>query len=245
MTRGEFLERALLPLGRLTEDERQAVRRELEEHVEDRMEILLELGWAEELAEERCLEAMGDPAEIGRELAKQYRGRGWLWVSRAAVVLTIVVCVQAVLSFGILGFVWDSFTARAAPQGRTELDTVEAVLPLDIRIPVGNDILRVVQAATGWRGDDGTYRAELTLYAYDRVIGGVVSEALLNNVVIEDQRGRRRWDGGHGGGGGHYMREYGTRYADIEPGDEYVTLTYQRFGEDIRVQVPLPKGGAS
>ena len=66
LARREFMDRVLLPLGRLTAEERENVRRELEEHVEDRMEALLGMGWSAELAEERCLEAMGDPAEIGR-----------------------------------------------------------------------------------------------------------------------------------------------------------------------------------
>ena len=102
MTRQEFLDQVLSPLGRLTAEERENVRRELEEHVEDRMEVLLEMGWDAELAEARCLEAMGDPAEIGREMAAQYRGRGWLWIGRAAVLLTVVVCIQAVLGVEVL-----------------------------------------------------------------------------------------------------------------------------------------------
>ena len=53
MTRKEFTDQVLLSLGRLTADEREDVRRELEEHVEDRMEALLDMGWDEGLAEER------------------------------------------------------------------------------------------------------------------------------------------------------------------------------------------------
>lgn len=97
MTRQEFLDQVLSPLGRLTAQERENVRWELEEHVEDRMEVMLDMGWDKELVESRCLEAMGDPAEIGREMARQYRGRGWLWLGRAAVVLTAVVCIRALL----------------------------------------------------------------------------------------------------------------------------------------------------
>lgn len=241
MTREDFMSQVLLPLGRLTGDERSAVRQELEEHIEDRMEALLGMGWTPELAEARSLEAMGDPAEIGREMAKQYRGRGWVWIGRAAVLLMIVLCIQAVLALGMLGFVLDSATARVTGDVWTNLDVVEAAMPVDIRIPVGNDILRVVQVSTGRRGDDGTYRAELSIYTYDRIIGGVVSEGLLNHTVIENQRGETLWGGGGGSGGGHYMREYGTKYAEIRPGDTYVTLTYRRFGEDIRVQIPLPE----
>ena len=36
------------------------------------MEGLLELGYSPELAEERTLDAMGDPKEVGRELNRQY-----------------------------------------------------------------------------------------------------------------------------------------------------------------------------
>ena len=71
MTRQEFMERVRLPLGRLTAEERENICRELEEHLEDRMEVLLDMGWSEDLAEARSLEAMGAPAEIGREMARQ------------------------------------------------------------------------------------------------------------------------------------------------------------------------------
>ena len=43
MTQREFLDRVLLPLGRLTAEERENVRRELEEHIEDRMEEVHQL----------------------------------------------------------------------------------------------------------------------------------------------------------------------------------------------------------
>jgi len=152
MTREEFMDRVLLPLGRLTAEERESVRRELEEHVEDRMEALLEMGWSEELAESRCLEAMGDPVEIGREMARQYPGPWWLWIGRAAVILTAVVCIQALLGFGMLGYAWDSLTVRISPSTAVsigELKNVEAVEELDIRAEVGNDVLRIYQVSVG------------------------------------------------------------------------------------------------
>ena len=48
------------------------------------MEALRELGYDEELAEERAIAAMGEPDEVGRELNRQYTGWGWVLVSRAA-----------------------------------------------------------------------------------------------------------------------------------------------------------------
>ena len=246
MTRREFTDQVLLPLTRLTWEEREAVRRELEEHLEDRMESMLERGWEPELAEERCLESMGDPAEIGREMAKQYRSRdqGWLWLGRAAVALTAVLCLQAVLSlefFYTWKYVWDSVDARTiyVPEGWTEiLDTVELSMALDICVPVGNDVLRAARVNVGREKNCDRRRAEVVLFSYDRIPGGVVSTNLLGSITVENQRGEQ---GQSAGGWGHYRVERTAQYVEIESGDIYVTLVYKWLGKTLRVQAPLPE----
>lgn len=77
MDRRDYTDRVLSSLRRVTEKEREAIRSELDGHIEDHMEALRELGYDEELAETRTLAAMGDPEEVGRELNKQYPFR-WL-----------------------------------------------------------------------------------------------------------------------------------------------------------------------
>ena len=66
MTRQEFMERVRLPLGRLTAEEQENICRELEEHLEDRMEVLLDMGWSKDLAEARSLGAGGGCGWAGR-----------------------------------------------------------------------------------------------------------------------------------------------------------------------------------
>ena len=246
MTRQEFLDQVLSPLGRLTAQERENVRRELEEHVEDRMEALLEMGWSAELAEERCLEAMGDPAEIGREMARQYRGRGWLWIGRAAVALTVVVCIQAALGIGMLGSLWDSIYARTVyvPKGWPhELEVLEASEAVDIRIPIKNDVVRVARVNVGRRHEwDSQHCVELVLYSYDRVPGGVVSGGLLDGLFVETQGGKQVLEIDYSSNTrDHYMWGRTVKHVNAEPGDSHVTLVYRQFGENIRVQVPLPE----
>ena len=217
MTRGEFMDRVLLPLGRLTAEERAGVRRELEEHVEDRMEALLEMGWSEELAESRCLEAMGDPVEIGREMARQYPGPWWLWIGRAALILTAVVCIQALLGFGMLGYAWDSLTVRISPSTAVsigELKNVEAVEELDIRAEVGNDVLRIYQVSVGEK--DGQRAAMVLACMYDRWPFGIVANGLRARSELLSQRGET---GTSGGGRGTATAQYAARWAPVEPGD--------------------------
>ena len=62
--------------------DRAAVEQELREHIEDKTADLLRIfpGMTEAEAEERALSGMGDPEEVGRELAKIHRPwLGYLW----------------------------------------------------------------------------------------------------------------------------------------------------------------------
>ena len=240
MTRGEFMDRVLTPLGRLTAQERENVRQELEEHVEDRMEALLEMGWSEELAESRCLEAMGDPVEIGREMARQYPGPWWLWIGRAAVILTAVVCIQALLGFGMLGYAWDSLTVRISPSTAVsigELKNVEAVEELDIRAEVGNDVLRIYQVSVGEK--DGQRAAMVLACMYDRWPFGIVANGLRARSELLSQRGET---GISGGGRGTATAQYAARWAPVEPGGTHVVWEYRAIGGTVRLEVPLPGG---
>ena len=240
MTRQEFLDQVLSPLGRLTAQERENVRWELEEHVEDRMEVMLDMGWDKELVESRCLEAMGDPAEIGREMARQYRGKGWLWLGRAAVVLTVVVCIQALLGVGMLGAAWDSLTVRFNPP-RTisigELKNVEAEEELDIRAEIGNDILRIYQVSVGEK--DGQRAAMVLACAYDRWPFGIVVDSLFGRSELWNERGET---GTSGGGSGNSGAVCAALWAPVETGDTHVIWEYRAIGEAVRLEIPLPGG---
>ncbi len=240
MTRQEFLDQVLTPLGRLTAQERENVRQELEEHIEDRMEVMLDMGWDKELVESRCLEAMGDPAEIGREMARQYRGKGWLWLGRAAVVLTVVVCIQALLGVGMLGAAWDSLTVRFNPP-RTisigELKNVEAEEELDIRAEIGNDILRIYQVSVGEK--DGQRAAMVLACAYDRWPFGIVVDSLFGRSELWNERGET---GTSGGGSGNSGAVCAALWAPVETGDTHVIWEYRAIGEAVRLEIPLPGG---
>ena len=89
MDRRQYTDRVLTSLRRVTAKEREAIRQELDGHMEDHMDALRELGYDEALAEERTIAAMGDPAEVGRELNRQYPFR-WLVIGRAAMIATLL-----------------------------------------------------------------------------------------------------------------------------------------------------------
>lgn len=238
MDRKAYIQAVLSALHHVTGDERAAIQVELGGHIEDHMEGLLELGYSPELAEERTLDAMGDPKEVGRELNKQYTGWGFVLLSRAAVLLTVVLCIQAVLGLGILGNLLDSVWARVAPLEPEEISAA-VTQRLDIRVPIGSDVVRVYGVSRLTR--EGVPAVGVFVCAYDRLPGGVVSDRLLPGVWIEDQRGEAlEWLSG-GSGHGSIGADYQLRYVPVEETDTSITLRYERFGENIAVEIPLPE----
>ena len=94
--------------------DRKEVRRELEEHLEDKaldfQRIFPDLT-AEE-AKERAASEMGDPAEIGKELAKVHRPwLGYLW--RVS---------QVVLGLACLSLLWSGIVGAGLPLPAVERD---------------------------------------------------------------------------------------------------------------------------
>ena len=123
--------------------DREAVERELREHIEDKTADLMRIfpDMTQEEAEGRALSGMGDPEEIGKELAKIHKPwLGWLWVaSRGAVGLMALLVVWLGLTGRLSGdaslwTVWDM--DRLPKQGGTvfqvgELSAKEIYLPGD------------------------------------------------------------------------------------------------------------------
>lgn len=73
--------------------DRDRIWNELLAHIEDRTEDMKSRGYTEEEAESRAVAAMGDPAEVGKQLDavhKPWLGRLWI-VSKVLVIITLIV----------------------------------------------------------------------------------------------------------------------------------------------------------
>lgn len=72
--------------------DRKAIAKELTAHYEDHVRDLERLDYPQKLAEQRALDAMGDPEAIGRALNRVHKPwLGWLWiVSRVVLILALV-----------------------------------------------------------------------------------------------------------------------------------------------------------
>ena len=244
MDRKTYIETVLSALRHVTQREREAIRAEIDGHIEDHMADLLELDYPPELAEERTLSAMGDPAEVGRELNKQYPLR-WLtvcWIARLLSAWTILAVLLLLLSAG--GAEASPLTAaleRIDPDLSHHFDpsgTVVAEESLDIAFPVGNDVVRVLRICTYRDIPWGELRAFVNVDTYDRWPLGVVSDKTL---LLESQNGGQEEIRVSGLNRWWHLGDGSVR---IQPGDTYVTLRYGGYGESGVIQIPLPEGGA-
>ncbi len=188
MNRAEYCAQVLSHLRRLSRREREAVRAELEDHMEDRVCALLDLGYDQALAEERTMAAMGDPAQVGREMAKQYP-RGWNVVTGVSLVLCVFVMFSALSSSSnrkMIGYAWDSLVYRVFPPGPETviagtvsprgIEPVSGVTEaVDIRRTIGDNVLWVYQITVGTQ--DSQTAAKTRIYEDGYQDGALAAEA--------------------------------------------------------------------
>ena len=241
MNRNEYCDRVLAQVGRLTSDEANDLRNELAGHIEDHAEALVEHGYTEEDAAARAVELMGDPEETGRALREQYRHFWLVIVQRIARILTAVLCVMIagliVKSSGLYGAIRDRITVQKPSDGWERWDTETP----GTRIPIGDDIVRIDAVSCS------TQRAEVQLTAFDRIPGGVVYARLLHTLRLENERGEAIYEGLEDHDYPSFVSGSGTLYVciashrvNIEPDDTYIRLIYDRLGEHVEVEIPLP-----
>ena len=245
MTRREYTESVLSALRHVAGREREAIRAEIDGHIEDHMADLLELDYPPELAEERTLSAMGDPREVGQKLDQQHlfhwyfsRGilllfsvgvalGGWLWVSYAA---------------NMQDSLLTAFRERARPDLSHHFDPpgiTEAEGQLNVELPVENDVVRVLRICTYRSTPWGELMAYVNVDSYDSFLLGFAGNQTL---ILESQGGSQ---GEVHVAGSNPWWHTGEGSVAIDEEDAYVILRYETDGEPADFQISLPERGVS
>ena len=236
MDRETFCNTVLSRVRYATDRERTAIRRELEGHLEDHAADLVRLGWPESEAEERALAAMGDPAEIGRALNREYP-LGWLVLSRAVLPVIAVLGLLTFAAWCVMPFqIFRNVQARTDPAAYLSLYNeeygLEAVTEPEVRVDLGDQVLWVYQ--TGLDAETG--KADLLACLYHKDPLKKTQRDLLARAGEElTAAGGEAWVKSTNGGA-RYLEATGIpaeRGADL-------TLTCGAYGNRRTVAVPLP-----
>ena len=249
--------------------DRGGVIRELMDHMEDKAEALKARGVPEEAAAKAALDSMGDPDEVGAELAavhKPWLGRLWD-VSRTILILSIV---AAVLVGGYRLMVHlmypDAYTERSPFfwQAVEETDKHTTVVWLDAdckdrsdgyTFTVPHAILEYTEAYTRWDGAEIEAGRRLRLVMEANWWNPLKEEpGAFQRFYAVDDRGTVYADTWEQGGQydpafvgnvyrtGLMSAEYDAWFANLDPEAQWVELRYDRDGRDVRLRIDLTGG---
>ena len=241
MTRSEYVERVLSVMKHVTGKEREAIRAEIDAHIEDHICALLDLDYDMALAEERTMARMGDPEEVGRELDKQYPAV-WLILKRLAIALTVVMLLLVRYDLRvILENTEDSLRARYFPETVMTVnkyrDPMEIVEKTDFRAENDEITMRVYQV--GLVDADAEYSQAylaVSVWGYEPFEenwpGDAYAVFMAHPLEVTSTSGKTS------------TQDWGTRWCHVYTvlasyGDQ-VTLIYDRYGQQLELTVDLP-----
>ena len=237
MDRETFCNTVLSRVRYATDRERTAIRRELEGHIADHAEALEEQGFTPGEAIAQAEEAMGDPGETARELAKCY-SPFWLWLGRAVnllLALAIPLCIW--WSIPVAVGAGSNLLCRVEPKlfaAAYDPREGETAWDVDVRATLEDQILRIYMVSVD--REAGLAQLHCCYYAKNpfntfRSVSGIPFLLTLTN-----QRGE---EGTYAGGMGSLP---GYVFWDVEvpvaPGDTTLTYTYEWL--DMSWEIPLP-----
>lgn len=241
MNAKEFCTGVLAHIPRATAAEREAIRQELEEHLSDHQEVLVEHGLSPEEAEEQSIAAMGEAAAIGQQWNDQLSPL-WLWVGRLCKTAVILLVLGMLMPLGITIYgLSQNFSARWSSEPMDGWKEPEAVWSenVDLREPFADQMIRffqvslVKEAWTDRDGHTGDFQVELDVLAYAK---NPLKPALNMNILSEITcNGTTGIGGGFGSQG---VSAWSIQYP-VQPGTPEATFTLSYHGEAASVTVPL------
>lgn len=235
----DFYKVLLAQLRHATAGEKEAILSELRDHVEDHAAFLVEGGGDPAEAQERAVEAMGDPVEVGKALDAQF-SPFWLWLGRGLGVGIALLCVALLLdsSFLRLKYAWESWQARTDPESRLPVSMRRddwRVSHPELRVQVGSDEVYIYRVEL----EPGSGQVRVFLTNYDQKIFGQASSFLWQNIAVRlpGRSFHTTGSGSYNYGVGHYILK-----GEVQVGTDYVTVESDQFGNRFSLKVSLDWG---
>lgn len=245
--RTEWIDTALSYL-RFNPDKK-AVRQELNDHLDDKIEALTSVGIPEDMAIRRAVEAMGDPAEVGMAL-KRAHNPFWgysLFLIRAVLSALIIFIILSFFNFDNYE-VWDINEGQIIWKDVSAGDTVYYPDCTD----KSDGYTFTVPSVVVQEQEDGSQHIHLTVRSVNYIPW--ISHAFVNEFYAEDNLGNRYkivsdWDKLNinskirGFLKVNYLTwQYEVTLDGYEGGAEWIELRYDNYGRDICLHIDLTEG---
>ena len=221
-----------------TAKEKEAIRKELADHMEDHALALMDGGYPEDHATRVALASMGDPETVGRELDKEYPFH-WLALATILKILLVVLILYLVLfSAGWNATaLWRTWEARTDPMsGHSYIPThAGEIYPLDLRQELpGGTVLCVYGVA---RNDNGQVWVYTVSYPKNPLQNAMNPSVNLTFTYGDTDTSTFAWQNVNVGSNG--ARDAYHRYClqEVQAGD-VLTAHYDHYGFSFAWEIP-------
>ena len=239
-----FYDSVLSYIPRATPKEQDEIRQELQDHLEDHRDLLLDYGVSELEARKRAVESMGDAEEIGRAW-NSHLSPFWLWVGKLSKALCILLIVCMILPFCIrITDIWDNLSVRgsASPDTAHSLDsTVFWSQELDIRQDFGEHVIRLYRVELAKARGQHYVQIHMVSYPKNPLHYAMDCDILMTSIRCNAEQPR---SGSGGGGSGVGYATWSANFA-VDKGLELAEITLEHRGHSFYAALPLDWEGAS
>ena len=218
------------------------IRAEYEEHMEDKLEFLMDCGMDEESAAREVLAEMGEPRSLGKALNSIHNPLlGWVWllITRMAALAAAAFIILMMWSI-IIPDLYSTITGQPLNRGqeRTLIEKHGEIIfqhEIDEKYELDKSWLRIKEIR---RYEDGTVLVEYSQNG--RLAGGRTGGGNINLTrFIHDDKGNLPGETRGVGTGGALIRR---SYAEIDgvPEDaEYIVMDYKAISGQVYIKMPL------
>lgn len=214
--------------------DRNAVRQELEEHIEDICDDLTEEGYGREEAERLSVQYMGDADEIGRELNKAHNPiLGWIWyISRLAATIAAAFLITTA---GVRGF---SYMKAYFGNGYEDYKNGELVYSADSGYEtLIYDMHLKIDGVRYY--DDGTL--ELRYKTWKSLFSDSIDWTFnLNGEFLTDEKGNKYYFS-TGNSNGNKVCHSQLFFEDFPQDVKTIIIDTDVNGQNIHCEIPVPE----
>lgn len=210
--------------------DRNKIRVELEDHIDDKMEDYLEQGYVTEEAERVSISDMGNAKEIGEELNKQHNPLvGWIWkITNLLVVLTIFI-------FGFVFCLYIISFFRSNLIDEVPKSNIVYNIECNEKVQIDDRVIRFTNVIYDTEGNMNIFYETHSIAIW----GPVWSFGYLGEIT--DNMGNK-YVSGSGQQSGGYISKGVWRVHHFSEDAEMLIITYDLYNRKYRVEIPLNEG---
>ena len=207
--------------------DREKIRTELDDHIEDKTAYFEEQGYGREAAASLAVKNMGDAKEIGRALNRQHNPvLGWIWL--ATNVLAGILVLHLVISLVFPGL--SSLLSLNRPDKIPASDIVYQI-DANKKVRLDDTVIRFTDVVYDKSGDLNIYYEY-----YDARLWGM-GWSLPGIGVLSDNLGNQYFSGSSNASGGIVSR-CRQRVSDFSAEADTLIIDYDSYNRKYRVEIP-------